>query len=221
MEARIRLHDGKLATADLSRLDDVLHYKRDWRFSRAASAPREARAAERRAKKLEEKARLIEEQARKKAEAELEAAKKAERQEALAAEQKAVLKNPGGAFVNRSLAFLGNPLRTFIRDLRLPIPHELAERLQGRIGKIRLVKHRADEAGISEIRSLERVKAMPDVEVFHAGTAWRDGKLVANGGRVLNITARARTVTSAIARFMPWRPHSGRPRWMHSRPASP
>ena len=54
-----------------------------------AAKAREARAAERKAKKLEEKARLIEEQARKKAEAELEAAKKAERQEALAAEQKA------------------------------------------------------------------------------------------------------------------------------------
>jgi hypothetical protein len=50
---------------------------------------REARAAEREAKKLEEKARLIEEQAAKKAEAELEIARQAERQEALAAEQKA------------------------------------------------------------------------------------------------------------------------------------
>ncbi len=50
---------------------------------------REARAAEREAKKLEEKARLIEEQAKKKAEAELEAAKKIERQAALAVDQKA------------------------------------------------------------------------------------------------------------------------------------
>ena len=33
------------ASADLSRLDDVLHYQRDWRFSRAADAPPEARAA--------------------------------------------------------------------------------------------------------------------------------------------------------------------------------
>ena len=50
---------------------------------------REVRAAEREAKKLEEQARLIEEQARKKAEGELEAAKNAERQVVLAAEQKA------------------------------------------------------------------------------------------------------------------------------------
>ena len=33
------------ASADLSRLDDVLHYKRDWRFSQVSDAPVEARAA--------------------------------------------------------------------------------------------------------------------------------------------------------------------------------
>ena len=35
--------------------------------------------------------------------------------------------------------------------------------------------------------------------VFHAGTALVDGELVASGGRVLNVTARARTVTEAQA----------------------
>jgi phosphoribosylamine--glycine ligase len=34
-------------------------------------------------------------------------------------------------------------------------------------------------------------------KVFHAGTALKDGALVANGGRVLNITAMGRTVTEA------------------------
>ena len=36
-------------------------------------------------------------------------------------------------------------------------------------------------------------------KVFHAGTAIRDGLLVANGGRVLNVTAAGRTVTEAQA----------------------
>ena len=36
--------------------------------------------------------------------------------------------------------------------------------------------------------------------VFHAGTALADGALIANGGRVLNVTARASTVTEAQAR---------------------
>ena len=34
-------------------------------------------------------------------------------------------------------------------------------------------------------------------KVFHAGTALKDGALVANGGRVLNVTAMGRTVTEA------------------------
>ena len=39
-----------------------------------------------------------------------------------------------------------------------------------------------------------------DVVVFHAGTVRRDGVLVANGGRVLNVTALGRTVGEAQAR---------------------
>lgn len=34
-------------------------------------------------------------------------------------------------------------------------------------------------------------------KVFHAGTALKDGVLVANGGRVLNVTAMGRSVTEA------------------------
>ena len=37
-------------------------------------------------------------------------------------------------------------------------------------------------------------------KVFHAGTALTDGQLVANGGRVLNVTARGASVTEAQAR---------------------
>jgi phosphoribosylamine--glycine ligase len=39
-----------------------------------------------------------------------------------------------------------------------------------------------------------------DAMIFHAGTALKDGQLVANGGRVLNVTARGGTVTEAQAR---------------------
>lgn len=43
--------------------------------------------------------------------------------------------------------------------------------------------------------------AVPEgVEVFHAGTAMRDGRLVAQGGRVLNVTASGATVTEAQRR---------------------
>ena len=52
----------------------------------------------------------------------------------------------------------------------------------------------------SEIRGLEGAAAMEGVEIFHAGTAKKDGKVVANGGRELNVTARGRTVKQAQAR---------------------
>jgi phosphoribosylamine---glycine ligase len=45
-----------------------------------------------------------------------------------------------------------------------------------------------------EIRNLGTAK---DVMIFHAGTAQVDGRLVANGGRVLNVTAIAGTVSEA------------------------
>ena len=47
----------------------------------------------------------------------------------------------------------------------------------------------------SEIKSLPQDTAV--ARTFHAGTAVRDSKLVANGGRVLNITALGRNVTEA------------------------
>jgi len=49
----------------------------------------------------------------------------------------------------------------------------------------------------SEIKGVKEANAIPDVFVFHAGTRYEDGKLRANGGRVLGITARAKTVAQA------------------------
>ncbi len=48
----------------------------------------------------------------------------------------------------------------------------------------------------SVIRGLDTA-ARDGVEIFHAGTAERDGEIVANGGRVLNVTAAAATVGAA------------------------
>ena len=51
----------------------------------------------------------------------------------------------------------------------------------------------------SVIRGLDGIDG-PDVAVFHAGTARRGGEIVANGGRVLNVTARGATIDEARAR---------------------
>ncbi len=46
------------------------------------------------------------------------------------------------------------------------------------------------------ISGIEKVN---DAKIFHAGTAINDGQLVANGGRVLNVTARGNSVSEAQA----------------------
>ena len=52
----------------------------------------------------------------------------------------------------------------------------------------------------TEIRGLEAAAAEEGVEIFHAGTVLKDGRLVATGGRVLNVTALGATVKEAQAR---------------------
>ena len=49
----------------------------------------------------------------------------------------------------------------------------------------------------SPIRNLDAASADDDVEIFHAGTALADGQLVANGGRVLGVTALGGSVREA------------------------
>jgi len=51
------------------------------------------------------------------------------------------------------------------------------------------------------IEGLEDAASLPDVTVFHAGTALRpDGQLVTAGGRVLTVVARAADYATAISR---------------------
>jgi phosphoribosylamine--glycine ligase len=52
----------------------------------------------------------------------------------------------------------------------------------------------------TEIRGLDTAGAVEGVEVFHAGTAREYGKVLAMGGRVLNISARGKTVGEARKR---------------------
>ena len=56
-----------------------------------------------------------------------------------------------------------------------------------------------DYAKGSQIRGLEELPEDSRHMVFHAGTAARDGQIVATGGRVLNVTARGATLKEAQA----------------------
>ena len=51
-----------------------------------------------------------------------------------------------------------------------------------------------------EIFGLDAAQSLPGITVFHAGTELRDGKIVAVGGRVLNVTALGKDVAEAQAR---------------------
>lgn len=47
------------------------------------------------------------------------------------------------------------------------------------------------------IRGLDAAAELPDVKVFHAGTASVDGQVVTNGGRVLGVTALGKSIAAA------------------------
>jgi phosphoribosylamine---glycine ligase len=52
----------------------------------------------------------------------------------------------------------------------------------------------------SVIRGLDEAARVEGVEIFHAGTVAKDGQILANGGRVLNICASGKTVGEAQQR---------------------
>ncbi len=52
----------------------------------------------------------------------------------------------------------------------------------------------------STIRGLDAFEDIEGLKIFHAGTAEKDGALIANGGRVLNVTAIAPSVVEAQAK---------------------
>jgi phosphoribosylamine--glycine ligase len=52
----------------------------------------------------------------------------------------------------------------------------------------------------SVIEGLDAAAQVEGVEIFHAGTKSEGGKILANGGRVLNVSARGKTVREAQAR---------------------
>lgn len=52
----------------------------------------------------------------------------------------------------------------------------------------------------SAIKGVAAANALPGVVVFHAGTKEDDGALLANGGRVLNVTATGAAISDAVSR---------------------
>ena len=57
-----------------------------------------------------------------------------------------------------------------------------------------------DYARGTRIEGLDEASEVEGVEIFHAGTIERDGEILANGGRVLNICASGKTIAEAQQR---------------------
>jgi phosphoribosylamine---glycine ligase len=57
-----------------------------------------------------------------------------------------------------------------------------------------------DYAKRTRIEGLEEAAQIEGVEIFHAGTIAKDGAVLANGGRVLNVCASGKTVVEARQR---------------------
>ena len=51
-----------------------------------------------------------------------------------------------------------------------------------------------------EVKGLPALKGVPELQVFHAATAVRDGKVVTVGGRVLGVTAMGQNLDAAVQR---------------------
>lgn len=49
----------------------------------------------------------------------------------------------------------------------------------------------------TEIKGLDQARAVPNVEIFHASTRRDGARLIADGGRVLNVTGRGKTIAEA------------------------
>jgi phosphoribosylamine--glycine ligase len=50
------------------------------------------------------------------------------------------------------------------------------------------------------ITGLAEAARVPGVQVFHSGTALKDGQVITNGGRVLGIAARGESLEQALGR---------------------
>ena len=51
----------------------------------------------------------------------------------------------------------------------------------------------------TEIKGLENIRTSQSLQVFHAATVESDKKILANGGRVLSITAKDKSLRSALS----------------------
>jgi phosphoribosylamine--glycine ligase len=80
-------------------------------------------------------------------------------------------------------------------------PYRVTWKPEARVGVVMVSQGypAAHDSG-REIHGLQDVRSLPDVEVYHSGTALRDGRVVTAGGRVLTVSAGGPTLEEARGR---------------------
>jgi phosphoribosylamine---glycine ligase len=80
-------------------------------------------------------------------------------------------------------------------------PYRVTWKPEARVGVVMVSQGypAAHDSG-REIHGLQDARSLPDVEVYHSGTALRDGRVVTAGGRVLTVSAGGPTLEEARGR---------------------
>ena len=120
----------------------------------------------------------------------------------------------GPQLIEYNVRFGDPECQVLMMRLKSDLAQALLATAEGRLSEIELKWH--DEAALcvvmaadgypgtpkkgDEIKGLKDAASDPDVEIFHAGTRRDGARILANGGRVLGVTARGRTVAEAQGR---------------------
>ncbi len=122
-----------------------------------------------------------------------------------------ILTDEGPKLIEYNARFGDPECQVLMMRLRSDLVELMLATAEGRLGDIDIPVF-ADQSALTVVMAANGYPASPEkggaisnieaaeaegIKVFHAGTAIRDGRLVANGGRVLNVTAMARSVTGA------------------------
>ena len=99
-----------------------------------------------------------------------------------------------------SLASLVNAVIIRHKSFAHALSYQLARKLGDQELRAMSLRETAEEAYAADPTIVDKAEAIEGVKVFQAGTAMNAGALVANGGRVLNVTATGASVSDAQAK---------------------
>jgi len=124
-----------------------------------------------------------------------------------------IMLTPGGPKTLEFNCRFGDPeTQPLVMLMKSDIVPVMLATVEGRLGEVELEWHEGAAVCVvmasggypgsyekgKLIEGLDEAAKIPDVQVFHAGTASQDGKIVTAGGRVLGVTGRGLDVAAAI-----------------------